>query len=549
MAESGNPLGSLLVRFAADSSPFDEAIKGMTEGVESAAKKLESLGLSMQAAIPMAAIVTAAAAIGTAAIEVGKEYEEAFNTIIAKTGATGEALNGLKENFETVFKTVPVDAQALAGSISLISDRLHIAGEDVTKLATQFAELSSFSGANLASLTDSVTKAFQNWNIATDDQKGALDLLNAVSQQTGTDVTQLAGSMASIGNLARLSGVSFEQTAVQVGTLNAKGIDAQDVFQGISKALVNAQKSGIDLSEVTLPNLVFTLEQANKSGNGVATAMELFGNRAGPKLLGLIQSGAISAASLMASSLDKATDSIKKTYNETDTFGRQLTLLKNNLLAFVEPLGGFLLGVGDDFLKWLNKSVLGVEYLVYVTTGQTDAQKKLLDAYAATLPQAEAVNKATDGMSLVIGALGDKLFATQKPLVDLAGKMAATKEAAALAAEEWKKVQKEAQGFQDASSALAIYINDVTTAIQAQNLSSYKKDVDDVAKSVIAVRDATGEWSLAAQGGAENFAIGLQLEHDAVQLAITDNSEFTASFQPILDAAAKASSAAASRMG
>src|ERR1700736_4049976 len=103
MASSGNPLGSLLVRFAADSAPFDDAIKSMTEGVESAASKITALGLSLETAIPVAAIVTAGAAIVTAAIETGKEYEEAFNTIIARTGAAGDQLGSLKESFDKVF--------------------------------------------------------------------------------------------------------------------------------------------------------------------------------------------------------------------------------------------------------------------------------------------------------------------------------------------------------------------------------------------------------------------------------------------------------------
>jgi phage-related minor tail protein len=443
---------------------------------------------------PLTAIAIGTSLIGTAAAEAAKEYEEAFNTIIAKTGATGQSLAGLKENFETVFKSVPGDAQAIAGAISLISDRLQVSGEDVSNFAQQLTQLSSFSGAALVPLTDAITKAFQNWNVATKDQKTDLDLLNTIAQQTGGDVTQLASSMASIGNLARLSGVSFESTALQVGMLNAKGIDAQDVFQGISRAMATAQKSGVDLGQVTLPNLVFSIEQAMKSGNGLNVALDEFGAKAGPKMYELVQSGIISSTGLMSKSLDDSTDSIKKTYDATDTLGQQLTLLKNNLLGFTEPLAGFLLGAGKDFLKWVNTTVTGVEYLIYATTGQTDAQKKLLDAYSETLPQVKATVAATDGMSIVIASLGDKLFGVSKPLVDIAAKMVATKEAASLAAAEWIEVQKAAMGFQDASSTLAIFIDDVTQAIVKQDLSGYKRNIDATATAIIAARDGTATF-------------------------------------------------------
>ncbi len=536
MAESsGNPLGSLLVRFAADSSPFDDAVKSMIGGVDEAvgkinsfASRLSSIGLGMQAALPVTAVVTAAGAIGAAAVAVGKEYEEAFNTIIAKTGQTGTALTGLKENFETVFRSVPGDAQAIAGSISLISDRLHIAGDDVTNLATRFAQLSSFSGGDLVSLTDAVTKAFQNWNIATDDQGAALDLLNAISQKTGTDVTQLAGSMASIGNLARLSGVSFEQTAVQVGTLNAKGIEAQDVFMGISKAMATAHKSGVDLGQVTLPNLVFSIEQGIKSGNGLTVALEEFGAKAGPKMYELVKDGIISSAGLMATSLDKATDSIKKTYDATDTLGRQFTLLGKTIAAVNLPMGEFLLGAGKDFLEWLNKAVMVTAALWSIMSA--NMLKPFSDSANAAKGSAADLANTLPVTTRSIGQMKETVQGLSAPLVDIAAKMKATKEAAAEAAAEWKAVQAAAVGFQDATSPLAAHVSDVTEAIQKQQLSAYRKDVEDTAKSLIDLSIATGQ-SLNFKNAQEFFdaeQAAFQREHDAIQNSILDNGGLTA---------------------
>ena len=531
MASSGNPLGSLLVRFTGDVSPLSEAIAGMVEEIGAASEEITALGASMAAALPVAAIVTAAAGIVAAAVEVGEEYEEAFNTIIAKTGETGEALTGLKDSFETVFVSVPGNAQAIAESVSLISDRLHLVGDDLTNLATQFAQLASFSGADLASLTDSVTKAFRNWNVSTADQAADLDLLNGVSQKYNVSVTELANGMAGAGNLARLAGESFAQTANEIGLLTSKGFDANEMFAAVSRGIVAANKAGVDLSEVTLANMVYSIEQAIKSGNGLNVALAEFQGRVGPKIYEAVKDGLISSADLAAASLDKATGSIKNTYAETDTLGRQFGLLGKSLGSLNESLGGFLLGAAKDFVHWLDTAVLGLAAGIDSLTGNKKALDEVNAAYAAANPQIQATAVATDGMSLVIAALGDKLFAVQKPLVDVAAKMAVAKQALADATANWKAAAKAAEGFQAAADPLADQINKITDAIQKQQLSAYKKDIDDAAKSLVALNAATGQ-SLDFKNQQQFFdalAAAFQREHDAIQEVILDNSAFFAS--------------------
>ena len=76
------------------------------------AGKLKSLKL------PALAAAGAVVGLGAAVIKFGGEFNAAFKTIAVGTGATGEALDALKEDFKAVFAEVPVDMQTAAKAIA-----------------------------------------------------------------------------------------------------------------------------------------------------------------------------------------------------------------------------------------------------------------------------------------------------------------------------------------------------------------------------------------------------------------------------------------------
>lgn len=88
-------------------------------GCDKAGQKMESFGKKMS-------VVSAGiAAIGAASIAAFKELDEGYDTIVTKTGATGEALEGLTASADNVFGSMPEDIKSsfstkLNGALSTV---------------------------------------------------------------------------------------------------------------------------------------------------------------------------------------------------------------------------------------------------------------------------------------------------------------------------------------------------------------------------------------------------------------------------------------------
>jgi len=349
----------LLVKIGGDTTDFQNSLAGLGQSLMKMVGDLNPI---------VAGAITTVGGLAVAAVSSAITIEDAFNVLISQTGASGDKLEGLKSTFSDIFTSIPVGAKDAADAISILSDRLNLTGNDLTALTKQLAEYSVATGTNLVANTDAVSKAFLNWNIATGDQGTSLDQLNVISQQTHVSLTTLGTSMADIGNLARMSGEDWGEAASQVGTLSAAGIDASAIFQSMSRAMVQANASGQDLSTVTLPAMVYAIEHASTSQEGFNLAVEDFGARKGPVMFQLIQDGKITVETL-TKSIDSSTDSIKNMYSETDTLSKNLSTLGNQLTTWLAPAGNAAVKYGGDIVASLNMIIVSSNALQTVLNG------------------------------------------------------------------------------------------------------------------------------------------------------------------------------------
>ena len=114
------------------------------KAIEQAQKKIS--GLNVKALAVGAAVGGIAVATGKAVIEAGKymkdlgaSFDDAADAIRIGTGATGDALDGLLDDFDAVYKSVPTTMEDASKAIADYNTRLGLTGPQLQEISKRYA--------------------------------------------------------------------------------------------------------------------------------------------------------------------------------------------------------------------------------------------------------------------------------------------------------------------------------------------------------------------------------------------------------------------------
>lgn len=311
------------------------------------------LGPKLTAAIksPVALGIAAGIGAGLAAVNLGGEFDKAFDAIRVGTGATGEALAGLKDDFRAVFGSVPVAMGPAADAVADLNTRLGLTGQPLQDLATQFLNLSRITGTDLKGNVADLTRVFGDWGIATEDQAGTLDALFRASQATGAGVDAIATSIVQYGAPLRQLGFGFEQSAALLGKFEKEGVNAELVLGSLRIALGKMARDG-EPAEETFKRVTEEIANAGSASEANALALELFGARAGPDMAAAIREGRFELGALF-DQVTNGTETINGAAADTDDWRESMTLLGNNLKLVFEPIATAVFKGLGEVMGWI----------------------------------------------------------------------------------------------------------------------------------------------------------------------------------------------------
>lgn len=335
------------------------------------------------------AVVTAVAAIAVEALsrlqEIGAEIDAMTDSIIVGTGASGDALEGLRENAMGVATEVPVGFAKSGDIIQDFATRLGLSGDELQNVATRAAQLDHIiGGINY----DKMATMFNVWGVGADSMNAKMDYMFGVSQNTGIGFDKLTSIMQSAGPTLQNLGFSFEESANMAGLLDKAGIDASSTMSKMSKALVNLSKPGENAQDA-FRRVVGEMQNyidAGDTASAMDLATELFGTRGAAQFIGALQSGALNMDKLSDSALG-ATGSIEDTFNATKSWPEQWELIQTRVQAALEPLGS----------------------AVFSTLGS------LLEGIGAAM---DTVWRASEPLRVKIGEIADGLGARLQPIIE-----------------------------------------------------------------------------------------------------------------------------------
>ena len=129
-AEQYRAIQREVIKAEQDLKSLEKQLKEVNNKWKSAGKAVQDFGSkATKVGKSLTKNVTAPILGAAAASQVAwKEVDDALDTVITKTGATGEALEGLEQSFKGVAKTLPADLQTVGDAIGEINTQFGLTG-------------------------------------------------------------------------------------------------------------------------------------------------------------------------------------------------------------------------------------------------------------------------------------------------------------------------------------------------------------------------------------------------------------------------------------
>lgn len=272
--------------------------------------KISSVGDSLTKGL-----TTPITALGAASAKAWSEVDEGMDTIIKKTGATGEALEGLTQVAENIATSIPTSFDAVGNAVGEVNTRFGLTGDELEDLSKQFIEFADLNGTSVSNSIDNVQAAMAAFNLDATEAGTVLDILNKAGQDTGISVDTLASNLLTSASAMTEMGFDINEAAGFIANLEKNGVDASSTMSGLKKAFANAAKDGISMEDA-LKDLETSLKDTSGETNATETAIELFGAKAGPAIAKAVQEGKLSFDSA-ANSIKDFGDSVGSTFDAT----------------------------------------------------------------------------------------------------------------------------------------------------------------------------------------------------------------------------------------
>ena len=372
-------------------------------------------------------------AIGAASMAAFSEVDSAIDGMITKTGAAGEELEKMETAVQNLATTIPTDFQTAANAVGEVSTRFNDVGEDLEDLSGKFVKFATVNNVDVVTAVDNVQSSMAAFNVPTEQAGDVLDTLNAIAQQTGTDVTQLTSMMTANAGVAKEMGMDYEDTASFLANLNKNGVDASSVMTGLKKAWQTASKEGKSMDDM-LSDMNTTILSAKTDQEAYQKAIELFGAKAGPAIAQAMRDGRLSLDEMNASMSDYA-GNLENTFDATLDPIDQTTLMMNEL----KLVGADLAATAQEMLVPLLETLREkLQQLREWWSGLSDEQQQSIIKFAgiaaAIGPALMAIGNLTSGvgkglqafskMGTGISTLITQTQAGTGPLVALKGAIA-----------------------------------------------------------------------------------------------------------------------------
>ena len=360
-------------------------------------EKSEALGKKL---LP---VTGAIAGIGTASIAAFNELDAGYDTIITKTGASGEALDGLQDSMDAVFTSLPTEAETAGIAIGEVNTRFGSTGKELEDLSSKFIQFSEINGTDLNGAIDSVDAIMTKFGVDSSHTGEVLGLLTKAGQDTGISMDTLQNTLQTNGATLKEMGLDLTSSVNLLAQFEANGVDATTALAGLKKAQQNATADGKDLKDA-LGETIEKIKNASSETDALQAATELFGKKGAAEMTQAIREGRLSIDDLSGALSDYG-NVVEDTFNATLDPPDQAKVALNNLKVAGADLGNTLMQTVAPVLERVVEKVKAFsQWFKNLNDTQKETIVKIGAVVAAIGPALIIFGKLSSGVSKAIGA-------------------------------------------------------------------------------------------------------------------------------------------------
>lgn len=388
--------------------------------------KAESAGKKL---LPVTAAV---AGIGTASVAAAMELDDGYDTIITKTGATGQALEELNQVADNVFANLPTTMQNAGTAVGEINTRFGATGDVLEGLTEDFIKFAEINGTDLNNSIGQVDKIMEQWNIDMSETGNVLGLITKKGQDTGISVDTLMGSVQQNGATFKEMGLNMAQSIDLMAQFEANGVNADTAIAGLRKSIKAYTDEGKSTDEA-LRLTIDGIKNAKTETEALAMAQEVFGTKGAAEMSNAIREGRIDLDSLSSSMSDYGTV-VEDTFNATLDPWDDAKIAMNNLKLAGADLGSSLLttlqpiitkivdGV-KDFTSWFKNLDDGTKQMIITIAGIVAAVGPVLIFIGKLATGISAITSVLEPLKTVFSQVNTVMAAN--PIILIVGLIAA----------------------------------------------------------------------------------------------------------------------------
>lgn len=300
---------------------------------------------------------------GKSALEAFRQVDEGMDTIVTKTGATGDSLKEMQDIASSIATTIPTDFSKAGEAVGEVNTQFGLTGDALKDASIEMIKFAEINGTDITNSTISASKALEAYELSTSDLAKVLDSTTYTAQSTGVSVDDLMKKAIEGAPQIKMLGLSFEEGVALLGQFETSGVDASSALSGLTKAAGSYAKKGKTLKE-GLVETIDKIKNTTSETEAMGLAMEIFGAKKAPQMIDAIKRGSFDFQTF-AESAEYSVGAVSKTFEATldpidkfKTAQNSVTLAMSELgAAIAETLAPIFEVLGNmvkDMAEWFS---------------------------------------------------------------------------------------------------------------------------------------------------------------------------------------------------